>query len=253
MVAPRRVEASGQPRTFRSCSCTRSSAPISQGDAALHILNGAELAIWPGQSVALVAPSGAGKSTLLHIAGLLEHPDHGDVYIDGRATAILSDAERTRIRRNEIGFVYQSHHLLPEFTALENVLLPQMIRGLTRGEAKKRAVELLDLSGPARPAQPPAGGTVRRRAAARRDCARGRQCAAHSAGRRADRQSRCAHRRPCVRGADPAGARLRPRHHHRHPQHGTRGPHGPAGDVEGRAGGGVGVRDVNLRNVSISY
>jgi lipoprotein-releasing system ATP-binding protein len=118
-----------------------------QGDASLHILNGAELAIWPGQSVALVAPSGAGKSTLLHIAGLLEHPDHGDVYIDGVATAILPDAERTRIRRNEIGFVYQSHHLLPEFTALENVVLPQMIRGLSRGEAKKRAVELLGYLG----------------------------------------------------------------------------------------------------------
>ncbi len=118
-----------------------------QGDEALHILNGAELAVWPGQSVALVAPSGAGKSTLLHIAGLLEHPDHGDVFIDGRATAILPDAERTRIRRNEIGFVYQSHHLLPEFTALENVLLPQMIAGLTRSEAKKRAVELLGYLG----------------------------------------------------------------------------------------------------------
>src|SRR6202158_1801979 len=118
-----------------------------QGAATLHILNGAELAIWPGQSVALVAPSGAGKSTLLHIAGLLEHPDHGDVYIDGRATAILPDHERTRIRRNEIGFVYQSHHLLPEFTALEDVLLPQMIAGLTRGEAKKRAVELLSYLG----------------------------------------------------------------------------------------------------------
>jgi lipoprotein-releasing system ATP-binding protein len=118
-----------------------------QGDATLHILNGAELAIWPGQSVALVAPSGAGKSTLLHIAGLLEHTDHGDVYIDGLATAILPDHERTRIRRNEIGFIYQSHHLLPEFTALENVLLPQMIRGLSRGEAKKRAVELLSYLG----------------------------------------------------------------------------------------------------------
>ncbi|MBI2716481.1 MAG: ABC transporter ATP-binding protein [Rhizobiales bacterium] len=118
-----------------------------QGDEALHILSGAELAIWPGQSVALVAPSGAGKSTLLHIAGLLEHPDQGDVYIDGRATAILSDAERTRIRRNEIGFIYQSHHLLPEFTALENVLMPQMIRGLTRKEANKRAVELLSYLG----------------------------------------------------------------------------------------------------------
>ena len=118
-----------------------------QGDEALHVLNGAELAIWPGQSVALVAPSGAGKSTLLHVAGLLEHPDHGDVYIDGRATAILPDHERTRIRRVEIGFVYQSHHLLPEFTALENVLLPQMIRGLKRGEARERAVELLSYLG----------------------------------------------------------------------------------------------------------
>jgi lipoprotein-releasing system ATP-binding protein len=97
--------------------------------------------------VALVAPSGAGKSTLLHLAGLLEHPDHGEVYIDGKATAILPDAERTRIRRNEIGFVYQSHHLLPEFTALENVLMPQLIRGLSRGEAKTRAVELLDYLG----------------------------------------------------------------------------------------------------------
>ena len=118
-----------------------------QGDEALHVLNGAELGIWPGQSVALVAPSGAGKSTLLHIAGLLEHPDHGDVYIDGRATAILPDHERTRIRRNEIGFVYQSHHLLPEFSALENVMLPQMVRGLSKAEAAKRAGELLSYLG----------------------------------------------------------------------------------------------------------
>ncbi len=114
-----------------------------QGDEMLHILNGAELAIWAGQSVALVAPSGAGKSTLLHIAGLLEHPDHGEVYIDGRATASLPDSERTRLRRNLIGFVYQSHRLLPEFTAIENVMLPQMIRGLSRKECEKRASELL--------------------------------------------------------------------------------------------------------------
>src|SRR6478672_10438206 len=118
-----------------------------QGDTTLDILKGAELALWAGQSVALVAPSGAGKSTLLHVAGLLEHADHGDVYIEGRSTAILPDHERTRIRRNEIGFVYQSHHLLPEFSALENVLLPQMIRGLTRNEAKARAVELLEYLG----------------------------------------------------------------------------------------------------------
>ena len=118
-----------------------------QGDDALHILNSAELAIWEGQSVALVGPSGAGKSTLLHIAGLLEHPDHGDVYIDGQATAALPDAERTRIRRNEIGFVYQSHHLLPEFSAIENVILPQMIRGLSRSEARVRSAELLQYLG----------------------------------------------------------------------------------------------------------
>jgi lipoprotein-releasing system ATP-binding protein len=97
--------------------------------------------------VALVAPSGAGKSTLLHIAGLLEHPDHGEVYIDGRATAILPDSDRTRIRRNEIGFVYQFHRLLPEFTALENVMMPQMIRGLSKREAIDRATELLGYLG----------------------------------------------------------------------------------------------------------
>src|SRR5512142_2694233 len=118
-----------------------------QGETTLTILDGAKLALWAGQSVALVAPSGAGKSTLLHIAGLLEHPDHGDVYIDGRSTAILPDHERTRIRRQEIGFVYQSHRLLPEFSAIENVMLPQMIRGLGAGEAKKRGTELLSYLG----------------------------------------------------------------------------------------------------------
>jgi lipoprotein-releasing system ATP-binding protein len=118
-----------------------------QGDATLEILKSAELAVWPGQSVALVAPSGAGKSTLLHIAGLLEHPDGGEVYLDGAPTAGLSDAARTRIRRNSIGFVYQAHHLLPEFSAVENVVLPQMVRGLSRAEAHVRASELLSYLG----------------------------------------------------------------------------------------------------------
>ena len=118
-----------------------------QGDAILEILKGGDLAIWPGQSVALVAPSGAGKSTLLHIAGLLEHADGGEVYLDGAPTSGLSDAARTRMRRNAIGFVYQAHHLLPEFSAAENVMLPQMIRGLSRGEARKRATELLSYLG----------------------------------------------------------------------------------------------------------
>jgi lipoprotein-releasing system ATP-binding protein len=118
-----------------------------QGDVTLDILKGAELAIWPGQSVALVAPSGAGKSTLLHIAGLLEHPDGGEVYIDQIATSVLSDAERTRLRRTEIGFVYQFHHLLMEFSAIENVIMPQMIRGLSRREATRRAGDLLGYLG----------------------------------------------------------------------------------------------------------
>src|ERR1700731_3139683 len=118
-----------------------------QGLATLEILKSAELAVWPGQSVALVAPSGAGKSTLLHIAGLLEHPDSGEVYIDGAPTTSLSDIRRTRIRRNDIGFVYQFHHLLPEFTALENVMLPQMVRGLRRNAASERAAELLSYLG----------------------------------------------------------------------------------------------------------
>jgi lipoprotein-releasing system ATP-binding protein len=118
-----------------------------QGDSTLDILKGAELAVWPGQSVALVAPSGAGKSTLLHIAGLLEHPDGGEVYVDAVATSHLNDLARTRMRRADIGFVYQFHHLLPEFSALENVMLPQMIRGLKRREAQTRAAELLSYLG----------------------------------------------------------------------------------------------------------
>src|SRR6266849_4464998 len=118
-----------------------------QGDDRLDILKGAELAVWPGQSVALIAPSGAGKSTLLHIAGLLEHQDAGEVYINDVATSGLGDSERTRIRRTDVGFVYQAHHLLPEFSAVENVMLPQMIRGLAQREARARAAELLSYLG----------------------------------------------------------------------------------------------------------
>jgi lipoprotein-releasing system ATP-binding protein len=114
-----------------------------QGDTTLEILKGADLAVWPGQSVALMAPSGTGKSTLLHIAGLLEHPDAGDVFVNGLATARLPDRDRTAIRRTQIGFVYQFHHLLPEFTALENVMMPQMIRGLARDAARGRGADLL--------------------------------------------------------------------------------------------------------------
>jgi lipoprotein-releasing system ATP-binding protein len=118
-----------------------------QGEVTLTILDGAKLALWPGQSVALVAPSGAGKSTLLHIAGLLEHPDEGEVYLMGTATTTLTDLQRTMMRRNDVGFVYQSHRLLPEFTALENVMMPQLVRGLSRKEASRRAEEILSYLG----------------------------------------------------------------------------------------------------------
>jgi lipoprotein-releasing system ATP-binding protein len=118
-----------------------------QGRSTLNVLRGAELIAAAGELVALVGPSGSGKSTLLHIAGLLEHQDAGEVYIDDVPTSTLTDAERTRIRRNEIGFIYQAHHLLNEFTAVENVMLPQMIRGLSRKEADERAAQLLSYLG----------------------------------------------------------------------------------------------------------
>ena len=109
----------------------------------LDVLTGADLVLAGGEIVALVAPSGTGKSTLLHLAGLLERPDAGEVYVEGRAAGSLSDAERTAIRRTAIGFVYQFHHLLPEFTAEENVVLPQMANGTPRKAASERARELL--------------------------------------------------------------------------------------------------------------
>ena len=110
----------------------------------LVILDDASFSLGKGEMVALVAPSGAGKSTLLHTAGLLERPDSGDVILDGRSCGSLSDEERTAIRRNDIGFVYQFHHLLPEFTALENVMMPQLIRGMKPAVASERAQQLLD-------------------------------------------------------------------------------------------------------------
>ncbi len=116
----------------------------SQGGRKLSILDGANLEIATGEMVALVAPSGAGKSTLLHIAGLLEPPDAGEVVLAGRTSGRLSDDERTALRRNDVGFVYQFHHLLPEFSALENIMLPQLIHGLDREAAQERASQLLD-------------------------------------------------------------------------------------------------------------
>lgn len=118
-----------------------------QGENTVTVLSGVDLTLNPGEMVALVAPSGAGKSTLLHIAGLLEHPDTGEVFIGETATAGLDDLARTKLRRTDIGFVYQFHHLLPEFSAKENVVLPQRIAGLSVPEAEARAAEILGFLG----------------------------------------------------------------------------------------------------------
>ena len=114
-----------------------------QGERELHVLRGTSAELYAGQTVALVGPSGSGKSSLLHIAGLLEAPDEGAVILGGQDCVTLSDRERTRIRRSEIGFVYQFHHLLPEFSALENVVLPQMIEGRSRREASRLSMQML--------------------------------------------------------------------------------------------------------------
>ena len=114
-----------------------------QGDRHLQVLRGITLDLKPGEIVALVGQSGSGKSTLLQIAGLLERPDEGDVIVDGKSAGAASDRERTTLRRQFLGFVYQYHHLLPEFSAIENVMLPQMLNGRSRGEARRRAAELL--------------------------------------------------------------------------------------------------------------
>ena len=125
------LELRGLTRTYQTLS------------AEIPVLRGVDLRLAAGESVALVAPSGSGKSTLLHLAGLLERPTGGEVIIDGQATAQLSDAKRTEIRGTKIGFIYQFHHLLPGFSALENILLPQYIRGRSPSEALERARELL--------------------------------------------------------------------------------------------------------------
>ena len=113
----------------------------------INVLNGANLDVKRGEIIALVAPSGAGKSTLLHIAGLLDTPDAGEVKFQGEILNSMSDRKRTAIRRREIGFIYQFHHLLPEFSALENVMLPQLANGQSRSLAKSQAAELLSKVG----------------------------------------------------------------------------------------------------------
>jgi lipoprotein-releasing system ATP-binding protein len=118
-----------------------------EGQRMVRVLEAADLEVRGGELVAIVAPSGAGKSTLLHLSGLLERPQGGEVEITGVPTSRLNERGRTLLRRNTIGYVYQFHHLLPEFSALENVAMPQLIAGIDKGEAEKRAMALLDMLG----------------------------------------------------------------------------------------------------------
>jgi lipoprotein-releasing system ATP-binding protein len=118
-----------------------------QGERLVRVLEAADLTVESGELVALVAPSGAGKSTLLHLCGLLESPQSGEIEITGIKTSKLGDRGRTQLRRSTVGYVYQFHHLLPEFSALENVSLPQLIAGKTPTEAEQRSMELLELLG----------------------------------------------------------------------------------------------------------
>jgi len=118
-----------------------------QAERSIEILNGASGDVYAGETVGLLGPSGAGKSSLLHLLGLLDRPNAGSIVFDGADCTVLSDRERTLIRRSKLGFVYQFHHLLQEFTALENVILPQLILGKTRVDAEKYAMKLLDQLG----------------------------------------------------------------------------------------------------------
>ncbi len=118
-----------------------------QGDRKLEVLRNASLCVVTGEAIGLRGPSGSGKSTLLHVAGLLEKPNDGEVLIDGRESSNLADDARTQLRRHQLGFVYQFHHLLPEFTALENVMLPQIIARSGKSAAAHRARTLLDRVG----------------------------------------------------------------------------------------------------------
>jgi lipoprotein-releasing system ATP-binding protein len=159
------------PRSSPVLHLERLERAYTQGNRRIEVLKGTSASFYAGETVALLGPSGAGKSTLLHIAGLLERPDRGSVLINGVDCGKLSDNDQTRMRRMEVGFVYQFHHLLPEFSALENVVLPQLILGLARSEAETRGKELLkslglEERGDHRPAQL-SGGEQQRVAIAR--------------------------------------------------------------------------------------
>src|ERR1700741_695152 len=134
----------GKPAVLSLKDVTRN---YQSGERTLEVLRGIDLELHAGEMTGLVGPSGSGKSTLLHVAGLLEKPDTGSVFINGKDALRMSDRERTHARRLQLGFVYQFHHLLPELNAVDNVAAPLMINGMSRGKARKRGQELLRLMG----------------------------------------------------------------------------------------------------------
>ena len=166
------------------------------GDGAeVRVLEGVDLAVTSGEMVAIIGASGAGKSTLLHVLGALEPPTAGEVRLNGERVADLPDDALAELRNRSVGFVFQFHHLLKEFSALENVMMPLRIAGRTPAEARDRAASLLARVGLGHRLQPPSGGDVRRGAAANGRGARARDAAASPAGRRALGQSRPSQRR----------------------------------------------------------
>jgi predicted ABC-type transport system involved in lysophospholipase L1 biosynthesis ATPase subunit len=179
------------------------------GGRILEVLKGADLDIFPGEMVGLIGPSGSGKSSLLHAAGLLEHPNAGEIVIEGRDCSKLNERARTKVRLGSIGFVYQFHHLLPEFSALDNVAMPLRIAGKSRKEARARAASLLEQMG----------------------------LAERGLGGRAHRQPRPGHLRERVQGPVRVVPRGRRRRLGGHPQHGAGPLHGPRIRPEGRPPG----------------